>query len=124
MPIARLIATVLDCPDPSLLGRFYAGLTGGTVAFEDAGWAQVNGPEGSPILACQRVDGYQPPTWPAGPRPQYLHLDFAVDDLDAAEPEVVALGATKAGEQPTPEEFRVYLDPAGHPFCTVLVGSG
>ena len=50
--------------------------------------------------------------------------DVAVDDLDAAEPEVVALGAIKAADQPTPEEFRVYLDPAGHPFCTVLLGAG
>jgi len=123
MPIARLIATVLDCPDPSVLGRFYAQLLGGTVAFEDEGWAQVNGPEGRAVLACQRADGYEPPTWPQGSRPQYLHLDVAVDDLDAAEPEVVALGATKAAVQPNPEEFIVYFDPAGHPFCTVLMPS-
>jgi len=121
MPTARLIATVLDCADPGLLGRFYAGLIGGTVAVDDDDWAQVNGPEGRAVLACQRVEGYLPPTWPTGSRPQYLHLDFGVEDLAAAAPDVIALGATKAPEQPNPDEFWVYLDPAGHPFCTVLV---
>jgi hypothetical protein len=32
---------------------------------------------------------------------------------------VLALGAEKAEFQPHPG-FRVYLDPAGHPFCLVL----
>jgi len=31
---------------------------------------------------------------------------------------VLAAGATKAETQPG-ESFRVYLDPAGHPFCLV-----
>ena len=38
-----------------------------------------------------------------------------VDDIDEAEPKALALGAT-----PLPSEedgFRVYADPAGHPFC-------
>ena len=41
-----------------------------------------------------------------------------VPDLDAAEPAVLALGARKHDVQPG-ETFRVYLDPAGHPFCLV-----
>jgi hypothetical protein len=39
-----------------------------------------------------------------------------VRDLDEAEPEVLALGATKPEHQPG-TSFRVFLDPAGHPFC-------
>jgi catechol 2,3-dioxygenase-like lactoylglutathione lyase family enzyme len=120
MPIARLVATVLDCADPARLGRFYSDLVGGTIAFASPEWVQVNDGTGRPILGCQRVDGYTPPTWPIGERPAYAHLDFYVDDLDAAEPEVVALGAVLALVQPTPDELRVYLDPAGHPFCTVI----
>ena len=44
---------------------------------------------------------------------------MTVDDVDAAEPAVLALGATKTAEQPgVPDgNWRVYLDPAGHPFC-------
>jgi len=39
-----------------------------------------------------------------------------VDDLDKAEEQALALGATKPDSQPTPERWRVLLDPAGHPF--------
>ncbi|NUR94484.1 MAG: VOC family protein, partial [Kribbellaceae bacterium] len=48
--------------------------------------------------------------------PQQLHLDVMVRDLDEAEREVLAIGATKAEYQPG-TTFRVFLDPAGHPFC-------
>ena len=45
-----------------------------------------------------------------------MHLDVIVDDLDAGEAAVLELGATKADHQPG-TTFRVFLDPAGHPFC-------
>jgi hypothetical protein len=45
-----------------------------------------------------------------------MHLDLDVPDLDAAEEQVLALGAIKHEHQPG-TTFRVYLDPAGHPFC-------
>ena len=56
--------------------------------------------------------------WPGSEAPQQLHLDFDVPDLDAAEAEVLALGARKAEVQPG-RDFRVFLDPVGHPFCLV-----
>jgi len=55
------------------------------------------------------------PRWPDPAFPQQFHLDVMVDDIDEAEPKALALGAT-----PLPSEedgFRVYADPAGHPFC-------
>jgi hypothetical protein len=36
-----------------------------------------------------------------------------------AEAQVLAIGARKHEHQPG-ENLRVYLDPAGHPFCLVL----
>ena len=30
------------------------------------------------------------------------------------------LGAVKTDDQPMPQSWRVFLDPAGHPFCLVL----
>ncbi|MDQ3989733.1 MAG: hypothetical protein M3291_11140, partial [Actinomycetota bacterium] len=42
-----------------------------------------------------------------------------VPDLDTGEEQVLALGARKAEMQPG-TSFRVFLDPAGHPFCLVL----
>ena len=52
---------------------------------------------------------------------QQAHLDFDVSDLDEAEAEALAIGATKAVIQPSPNDWRVLLDPAGHPFCLVKV---
>ncbi|MDE3009079.1 MAG: VOC family protein, partial [Acidobacteriota bacterium] len=74
--------------------------------------------EGRPTIAFQKVANYVAPTWPEGVVPQQLHLDFDVDDLDAGEAFVLSIGATKATVQPG-TSFRVYLDPAGHPFCLV-----
>ncbi|OMI37628.1 hypothetical protein SPAR_20118 [Streptomyces sparsogenes DSM 40356] len=69
--IAKLQCTVIDCPDPVALARFYAGILGGRV-----------------------------------------------DDVERAQAEVIALGATflydSGGER---SGFRVFSDPAGHPFC-------
>lgn len=45
-------------------------------------------------------------------------VDFDVPDLDDAEAQVLELGARRASFQPS-EDFRVFLDPAGHPFCLV-----
>lgn len=85
---------------------------------DESGWAEIAGPgETRPFVAFQRVDDYTPPEWPGQVVPQQMHLDVRVDDLDAAEEAVLALGATRTGsETPT---FRVYLDPAGHPFCLI-----
>jgi hypothetical protein len=54
------------------------------------------------------------PRWPDPAHPQQLHLDVLVPDLTTAEAEVLAHGATKLRDSGT---FRVYADPAGHPFC-------
>lgn len=54
------------------------------------------------LLTVQRVEDYLPPVWPSGPVPKQLHLELAVDDLDAAEATALALGVRKAEEQPAP----------------------
>lgn len=115
MTIARIAAINLDCPDPPMLATFWAALLGGEVAVETPGFCAVR--VGSTYLGTIRVDGYVPPTWPASDRPQQIHLDLAVDDLDDAEARALELGATKEQHQPSPERSRVLRDPAGHPFC-------
>ncbi|CAM5284929.1 glyoxalase [Streptomyces avidinii] len=120
--IRKLQAVALDCADPQRLAEFYAQLLGGRVVAEDAEWFEVRGFEGTPI-ACQRVDGYRPPEWPGQQHPQQLHLDFDVDDLEEEEKRALALGATvlERTDQHRPEaNWRVYADPAGHPFCLCL----
>lgn len=122
--VARLSLVALDCPQPLALARFYAAITGWSVVGDDTpwdgteDWVQLRSPSGA-TLAFQLAADHRPPDWPSAEHPQQLHLDFDVPDLDEGERAVLALGARKAAVQPG-EGFRVYLDPAGHPFCLVL----
>jgi catechol 2,3-dioxygenase-like lactoylglutathione lyase family enzyme len=120
--IARLRNIVFDCPDTRLLSEFYRELLGWEILVadyeaEDA-WVTLSDAGGFPRLGFQRVDDYRPPRWPDPEHPQQIHIDVTVDDMDAAERRVLALGAVKADVQPSEkDDFRVFLDPAGHPFC-------
>ncbi|GAB3486573.1 VOC family protein [Flexivirga lutea] len=117
MAIARTPNTVIDCPDPGQLATFYGKLLDFDVKVdEDNSWADIRSGDWPPI-SFQQVDDYRPPQWPGQEHPQQMHLDVEVDDLDAAEGPTLELGATKHNEQPNPASFRVFLDPAGHPFC-------
>lgn len=117
-PVARLSCIALDCPDARSLAEFYAAITGWPISPEaDDDWVQLDS-GGAVDLAFQQVEDYQPPRWPGQERPQQAHLDLVVDDLDEGERRVLALGATKHAVQPG-TGFRVFLDPAGHPFCLV-----
>jgi catechol 2,3-dioxygenase-like lactoylglutathione lyase family enzyme len=119
--LATLYGVMLDCPNPSRLADFYHHLTGMKITYRTDEFAGLGG-DGGPAINFQRVQNYQPPQWPDQAVPQQFHLDFSVWDLDAAEEWVLELGATKAATQPDGERWRVFLDPAGHPFC--LAGSG
>jgi hypothetical protein len=85
------------------------------VLLHPAPWADVRADYGQSI-SFQQVEDYTRPEWPTQQVPQQMHLDVFVDDLDAVEEAVLALGATKHAHQPG-TSFRVFLDPAGHPFC-------
>ena len=110
-------AIVLDCADPQALAEFWAQVLGTTVESVEDDWVDLAPTvAGGPRVAFQRVPGYRPPN---NRRPQQLHIDVAVSDLDAAERLVLDLGATVRGDIHPAEGFpwRVYADPAGHPFC-------
>ncbi|WP_326753086.1 VOC family protein [Streptomyces hirsutus] len=115
MPVAKVGAVVLDCADPRALAGFYAGLVGGTIK-DEGDWVDLRVP-GGPVLAFQEAPGHVPPRWPAPDHSQQFHLDLTVEDLDAAEKEVLALGAKPLEAEDRSRSFRVYADPAGHPFC-------
>jgi len=110
----------LDCRDPRALATFYSAITGCEIENGDDDWVQLRS-DGEVALAFQLAPDHVPPAWPSAERPQQAHLDFDVEDLDAAEQRVLAVGARKAELQPH-SSFRVFLDPAGHPFCLVLAG--
>ena len=117
--IATLDLVILDCADPPALAHFYAAVLGWEIADEAHDWATVRGGVGAGI-GFQRADDYRAPSWPDDDIPQQSHLDFDVLDLDAAHEAVLALGATDTGmPEGDRSRFRVFLDPAGHPFCLV-----
>ena len=63
--------------------------------------------------------GDEPPRWPDPDFPAQVHLDVLVPDLDLAGAKVLALGATQLRDS---GHFRVFEDPAGHPFCLYVAG--
>jgi catechol 2,3-dioxygenase-like lactoylglutathione lyase family enzyme len=116
--IGRWHGVVIDCPDPDALARFYESLLGMTRVQDDGDWVVIGEAPDRPGVAFERVADHRPPRWPDPEHPQQMHLDVSVDDLDDAERKAVALGARRlAGGKPG--RFRVYSDPAGHPFCLV-----
>ena len=112
---------VLDAPDGVALANFYADLLGWPIAKQEGGEAAIAVPGTSSYLSFDSSPGYEPPAWPAEPgrQRQMMHIDIAVDDLEPAVVDALALGATLAGFQPQ-DDVRVLLDPAGHPFCLYL----
>lgn len=119
MATPRLALIALDCVDPRSLAAFYRSLIGGDIKESTASDDWVRLQTGAGVdLGFQRDPDYVAPTWPNG-LSQQAHIDFDVDDLDESERLAVALGAAKAEAQPSPDEWRVMIDPAGHPFCLV-----
>ncbi|NYI04245.1 VOC family protein [Allostreptomyces psammosilenae] len=116
--IGTLGTVVLDCPDPVALAEFYAAVLGGTANTEDPEWTVLT-LEGGTVLSFQLAPDHRPPLWPDPEHPQQFHLDVSVDDVDAAHERVLALGATFLQDRVGEDGYgwRVYADPAGHPFC-------
>lgn len=122
--LGNLQCLVLDCPDVLELARFYRSLLGGIVNQPDSrwsldhNWATLHTGSGL-VLGFQRADDYRPPQWPDPAHPQQFHLDIGVEDLDLAERQVLGFGATRFDGDHVNPDWRVYADPAGHPFCLV-----
>lgn len=122
--IAKLQCVVLDCSDPVELSRFYRSLLGGVVNRPDPRWSLDEDwttlhVEGGLVLAFQRVQDHRPPRWPDPARPQQFHLDLGVADLERAQEDVLRQGATVLDQGDGKRSWRVFADPAGHPFCLV-----
>jgi hypothetical protein len=85
----------------------------------------VHGPPATPGSAPATP---APATATPGPSAAGVHFDVLVDDLAGAGERVVAAGAVFVREHVSPRPgpagepvgWRVYTDPAGHPFCLVV----
>jgi predicted enzyme related to lactoylglutathione lyase len=118
----KMYSFTLDCRDPHELAKFYAALLNWEVIFATEEWACVGVPGSDkgayPGILFQGNPLYERPVWPDEPeeQQQMAHLDFAVNDLEAAVEYAIHCGATVA-EQQFSDHWRVMFDPAGHPFC-------
>ena len=120
MTTPRLTAPVLGTPDPRGLARFYQRILGWPIRDDEDAWATLRPADGSTGLSFQLETDHVPPVWPPEPGTQQMqvHLDFEVDDLDAAAAVAEDAGARLLStRQDAQEAVRVYADPAGHPFC-------
>jgi predicted enzyme related to lactoylglutathione lyase len=114
---------VFDAADLEAESSFWAGVFDGSVDAEDD-WHMVM-VDGAPRVGVQLAPNHVPPDWPDGTPEQQIHLDLWVDGVATAHDRVMALGAKvlkRAADEPgTGDNFQVYADPAGHPFCLCWV---
>lgn len=113
---------VFDAADIGAESEFWAGVLDGTVDAEDD-WHMVM-VDGEPRVGVQLAPGHVAPDWPDGTPEQQIHLDLWVEDLPVAHERVTSLGAKvlkRAEDAASGDNFQVYADPAGHPFCLCWV---
>jgi catechol 2,3-dioxygenase-like lactoylglutathione lyase family enzyme len=109
----------IDTSDGKALADFYAAALGYEVAYDGPEGAYITGASGPPVM-FQNIAEYHAPQWPDPAHPQQAHLDIRVEDVDAAEAAVLQLGASRLpGGGGTTSGYRVFADPAGHPFCLI-----
>ena len=109
----RLSGITIDCLDPHLEARFWAGLLGGEPRASLPGWYEL-GERGSPRINLQPVP--EPKTVKTR-----IHLDLTVEDIDRAAEAVVQAGGRATGERHDYAEGVVVVmaDPEGNEFCLV-----
>ena len=110
---------VFDAADVEAVSAFWAMMLDGVVVDDDPNFHCVLDVDGNWVIGVQRAPDHTPPVWPDG-EPQQVHVDFHVTDPSAAHDRALALGAELLQEATDPdaqEGYRVYADPAGHPFC-------
>jgi predicted enzyme related to lactoylglutathione lyase len=108
---------VLDCAEPEKLAAFYKELLGGEETDVSSNRVEIRGADGT-RMAFRRDVNATPPSWPRPENSLQVHLDFHVEDLDAAERKVVGLGGRplETKDVTGPFEERSCADPAGHSF--------
>lgn len=119
-PVGQFSGIALECRDPLALAEFYSTLTGWPVVYTSQDWVSIGESREAPWhLSFQHTPDHRPPGWPDEHGSMQFHLHIRVADLKTGSAAVQAAGATIHAHQPNPTGSRVFLDPAGHPFCLV-----
>lgn len=102
---------VFDCSDVSRTAAFWATLLDVKIASSSDSWAELEPVVGLPVLAFQAV--------PEGkPAKNRMHIDFSVENLDAARERVTDLGGSVVGPvQGSESRWQVFGDVEGNEFC-------
>lgn len=120
--IRRLTQLVFECKDATAEALFWQKVLDLAPATGDDQWLTL---DWEPVgrLSFHRVSDYEPPQWPGHRGELQVHLDLLVDDLSEACAAVEAAGGHPLTDvlDPGPKAWRIYADPAGHPFCLVTV---
>jgi uncharacterized glyoxalase superfamily protein PhnB len=111
----------LDSGNAEEHADFYQRLLGWTIRFtntDNGKFVGIMNDTKDIILLFQETDDYVRPVWPAeeGRQQQMAHLDFFTDDVEKDVRHAIACGA-KPAETQYSDNWRVMIDPAGHPFC-------
>jgi predicted enzyme related to lactoylglutathione lyase len=117
MALVNAGVVVLDCAEPEKLALFYREFLDAEDTDVAANRVEIRSADGT-RLAFRRDANATPPSWPRPENALQAHLEFMVEDLDAAERRVVELGGrpVEAKDAPGPYEERGFADPAGHSF--------
>jgi predicted enzyme related to lactoylglutathione lyase len=109
----RWVGVTIDCVDVAKVSAFWQALLGRPPGPTRPGWVYLGRhDDAQPRLVFQPV-----------PEPKRgktrLHLDVAVDDIDAGITQVVALGGRFTGERHDYDDGVVVVmaDPEGNEFC-------
>lgn len=117
-----LTQLVFECDDPRRSALFWQRVLNLEPAVGESDWLTL---EWEPVgrFSFHRVKGYRPPAWPGDGGQQQVHFDLLVDNLEAASQAVIEAGGAPLTDtlDPGPKAWRIFADPAGHPFCLVSV---
>ena len=124
----KIGAVVIDSNNSEELADFYSKLLGWSKEvqlYEKDKWVIVSGDTGDTPLVFQELNDYQKPVWPSDDRhqQQMMHLDFYVkpDEFENKISHALSCGAVLSEVQFYGEHMKVFVDPAGHPFCIIAV---
>ncbi|MGL6202428.1 MAG: VOC family protein [Lachnospiraceae bacterium] len=124
----RLGAIVIDSDNVEELSDFYARLLGWTKSSQiqdGEKWITVVKDDYSetPIVFQEDLN-YRQPKWPSDKeeQQQMIHLDFYVcaDEFESKIEHAIKCGA-KMPEPQFSNNWKVMLDPSGHPFCIIPI---
>ena len=120
----KLSSIVIDSDNANKLSEFYQKLLGWDKKVynhsENGDWiVLVNKEMSTTRLVFQQIDDYKKPVWPEekNEQQQMMHLDFYSDNVDESIKRAIECGAVLAKYQSG--DWKVLIDPAGHPFCIV-----